>query len=174
MEAQQDLEDAIKMLQGVKYDENDKDVKTDRAADYLSIAEYQFENDDATAAEIYANKVAHFIHEIESKELQLRYQRAHVQILDSKREFQLAAQGYYRLSTTEEVDKEEALDLFNACMTSALLAPQGPRKSRMLTTLYKDERVKSNQFFDLLQKFFKGEVIKSQHVKEFEDSLQAH
>jgi len=59
-------------------------------------------------------------------------------------------------------------------MTAALLAPQGPRKSRMLTTLYKDERVKSNQFFDLLQKFFKGEVIKHEHVKEFEDSLQAH
>eukprot|EP00351_Strombidinopsis_sp_SopsisLIS2011_P003490 CAMPEP_0116880038 /NCGR_PEP_ID=MMETSP0463-20121206/11893_1 /TAXON_ID=181622 /ORGANISM="Strombidinopsis sp, Strain SopsisLIS2011" /LENGTH=66 /DNA_ID=CAMNT_0004530069 /DNA_START=509 /DNA_END=709 /DNA_ORIENTATION=- len=66
------------MLQGVKYDDNDKDVKMHKAADYLSIAEYQFENEDATAAEIYANKVAHFIHEIDSVELNLRYQRAHV------------------------------------------------------------------------------------------------
>ena len=52
------------------------------------------------------------------------------------------------------------------------MAPSGPRKARLLAILYNDERMKSNQFYDLLAKMFVGEVIKNEHVEEFKQKLE--
>ena len=44
----------------------------------------------------------------------------------------------------------------------------------MLAILYNDERTKSRQFFELLQKMFVGEVIRKAHVEEFLQKLEDH
>lgn len=98
---------------------------------------------DATNAETYVNRVAHFMHRTSDKELQMRYKRAQVRVLDSKREFILAAQGYYNLSFQEGLDTEEIADILRLAITCTLLAPAGPRKSRLMTVLFNDIRTKS-------------------------------
>lgn len=129
---------------------------------------------DATNAETYVNRVAHFMHRTSDKELIMRYKRAQVRVLDSKREFILAAQGYYNLSFQEGLDMEEIADILRLAITCTLLAPAGPRKSRLMTVLFNDIRTKSLQFHGLLQKMFMGEVVKREHVTEFQQSLQTH
>jgi COP9 signalosome complex subunit 4 len=122
---------------------------------------------DSTSAETNVNKAAHLLHKTEDRELQMRYKRASVQVLDSKRQFILAAQGYYNLSFSEGIDSEEVQDILRLALTCTLLAPAGPRKARLVTVLHKDERLKSNQFYELLSKVFVGEVVKREHVTEF-------
>lgn len=129
---------------------------------------------DSTNAEILVNRVAHFMYKSSDKELHMRYKRAQVRVLDSKREFILAAQGYYNLSFQEGLDDEEIADILRLAITVTLLAPAGPRKARMLTVLYDDIRTKTLQFYGLLQKMFMGEVVKREHVEEFQKSLQTH
>jgi len=73
----------------------------------------------------------------------MRYKRAQVRVLDSKREFIFAAQGYYDLSLQEGLDQEEVVDILRLAITCSLLAPAGPRKSRLLTVLFNDIRTKS-------------------------------
>ena len=55
--------------------------------------------EDATQAEVYVNRVAHLIFNVDKRETQLRYHLASTKCADSKREFVRAAQGYYNLST---------------------------------------------------------------------------
>ena len=72
----------------------------------------------------------------------------------------------------EGADAEQAEQLLDAALTCTILAPAGPRKARLLAILYTEERMKSNQFFDLLSKMFVGEVIRKEHVVEFKKKLE--
>ena len=101
----------------------------------------------------------------------MRFKRAHVRVQDSKRDFINAAHGYYNLSFQDGLDSEEIADILRLAITSTILAPSGPRKSRLLTVLYNDMRTKSLQFFGLLQKMYMGEIVKREHVSEFHQSL---
>ena len=128
---------------------------------------------DSTNAESCVNKASHLMHKLSEREkelpsdkklsqkekdsllltckdLQMRYKRAHIRVLDSKREFILSAQGYYNLSFSEGIDREEVQDILRLAITTTLLAPTGPRKYRLLTVLYNDVRSKSVPFYELL------------------------
>ena len=99
---------------------------------------------------------------------------ARVRVSDAKREFIKASQGFYNLGTEEGTDPKQADELLRLALTCTILAPAGPRKARLLGILQKEERVKANQFYDVLSKMFNGEIVKQEHVKEFKGSLEAH
>ena len=84
---------------------------------------------------------------------------ARVRLQDSKRDFINASQGYYTLGINEE-DLDTANVLLRLALTCTILAPAGPRKARLLGILHKEERLKANQFYELLAKMFNGEIIK--------------
>lgn len=71
------------------------------------------------------------------------------------------------MSFQEGLDSDEIADILRLAITSTILAPSGPRKSRLVTVLYNDLRTKSLQFYGLLQKMFMGEIVKREHVTEF-------
>ena len=50
------------------------------------------------------------------------------------------------------------MQLLNNGVTCAILAPSGPQKSRILTTLFKDERTRKLENFDLLEKMVYGKL----------------
>lgn len=152
------------MLQTIQHEETEIVKKIE---DYLLLAELWFDMNDSTNAESFVNKTAHFMHKTQDKELHMRYKRASIRVLDSKREFILAAQGYYALSFSEGIDRDEVTDILRLALTCTLLAPAGPRKARLMAVLHNDIRIKSSQFYELLQKMFMGEVVKREHVTEF-------
>src|SRR5436853_7613809 len=62
----------------------------------------------------------------------------------------------------------------NAAITCALLAGAGPQRSRMLATLYKDERVQRLPHFSILEKMYLDRVLRPNEVKGFAETLKDH
>jgi COP9 signalosome complex subunit 4 len=173
--AKGDNEKAARTLEKINLENTSREVTADEKAEiYVQVAEYWFVEDDAVNAEKYINKAAHIIHEVQDNELKNKYKVFHASIMDSKRRFIVAAYSYYNLSNTEGMDANQVNSLLDASLTCAMLAPAGPQKARILTSLHKDPRTHSLEHFEVLDKMFLGKIIKRPDVQKFEDSLKPH
>lgn len=168
--ARDDYYGAIQVLQTVQYE---GDATEEKIEDYLTLCELWFEIKDSTAAQGYSHKVAHIIHKTKKPDQTFRYNVAKGKLADSKRDFILATQAYLTLGTSPEA-KEQTEDLLKLALACCILSPAGPRKARLMGLLHKEERVKSLEFYEVLNKFFNGEIIRQEHVKEFRKSLEEH
>lgn len=59
-------------------------------------------------------------------------------------------------------------------MTCAVLAPAGPNRSRVLASLYRDERSSELPTYNILSKMFLDHILRSAEVKDFEGILKPH
>ena len=59
-------------------------------------------------------------------------------------------------------------------MTCAVLAPAGPNRSRVLASLYRDERTIDLPTYNILSKMFLDHILRPSEIKEFEKSLKPH
>lgn len=69
-----------------------------------------------------------------------RYKFCKAKVLDAKRSFILAAMAYYDLSHSPQIAEEGIIDVLNASVVCAVLAPPSQKKMLILKTLYNDER----------------------------------
>ena len=144
--ARKNFADAAKVLTKIKLENTDRNVTLEEKANILvSIAENWFSEDDAVNAEIFINKATHVILDVEDEDINNRYRYCKAKVFDAKRKFVFAAQAYYELSSQEgdKISAEDKLALLKNSITCAILAPVGTMKSRILTTLTKDERSKN-------------------------------
>jgi len=74
------------------------------------------------------------------------------------------------------VDESERMKCLSAAITCAVLAPAGPARSRILATLYKDDRTAQHLPTDhaILEKMHFLRLLKPQEVNEFAKSLKPH
>jgi COP9 signalosome complex subunit 4 len=63
---------------------------------------------------------------------------------------------------------------FRNATICTILAAAGQQRSRMLATLYKDERCQQLSCFNILEKMYLDRLIKRTELTEFETLLQAH
>ncbi|CAF5131693.1 unnamed protein product, partial [Rotaria magnacalcarata] len=101
----------------------------------------------------------------------------YARILDYKRKFVEAAQRYNELSLKSIVSSEERMRALNNALICAILAPAGPHRSRMLGTLFKDERSQQSQAYSMLNKMYwqyLERIISPHDAKQFESLLAAH
>lgn len=147
-----------------------------KAEKYVKIAELYLQEDETVDAENFINRASRFIHNVQDWTLKLRYQVSYARILDSKRKFLDAALRYYEFSQSkpDEVDPDDLLELLNKGVTCAILASAGPQRSRLLGTLYKDERVKNSEHIAILEKMYMEQLIRRPELVQFEKSLLAH
>lgn len=61
-----------------------------------------------------------------------------------------------------------------AAVTCAVLAPAGPNRSRILASLYRDERSADLSTYNILSKMFLDHILRPAEVKEFEQTLKPH
>jgi len=61
-----------------------------------------------------------------------------------------------------------------AAVTCAVLAPAGPNRSRVLASLYRDERSAELPTYNILSKMFFDHILRSAEIKEFEAALKPH
>lgn len=64
-----------------------------------------------------------------------------------------------------------------AAVTTSILAPAGPQRSRTLATLNRDERVQSHlqpHLSGMLRKMLLEYIVRPEEVKEFEAGLEEH
>lgn len=62
----------------------------------------------------------------------------------------------------------------SAAVTCAVLAPAGPNRSRILASLYRDERTIDLPTYNILSKMFLDHILRSAEVKDFERTLKPH
>lgn len=144
---------------------------------YVRIAELYLEDEDAVAADTFCTRAAMVMHEVQDVPLQLRFRVCHARILDSKRKFLDAASKYCDLSQETfggQICESDLLHLLKCAVTCAILAPAGPQRSRILASLCKDERIRSVEHYEILQKMFLERLIRASEVQKFEESLLPH
>jgi COP9 signalosome complex subunit 4 len=96
-----------------------------------------------------------------------------------KRQFLPAASKYLELSLVPELHSSEKTAALRASVTCCILAGAGPQRTKMMSTLYKDDRLSSDEFkehglFSILEKMVLSRVLQKKEVEEFSKSLMAH
>lgn len=117
---------------------------------YVKIAQLYLEEDESVQAEAYINRASEFVHIVKDETLKLRYKVCFARIMDYKRQFLKAAGRYYELS--QIVGEQERMEALQFAVICAILASAGQHRSRLLATLYKDERTSKLETYSILEK----------------------
>ena len=115
--------------------------------------------------------------------LEYQFKTCYARILDAKGRFTEAALRYYDLSQTKiglvmgagkQVGEADLAAALTSAITCAILAAAGPQRSRVLTTLYKDERCVRLPVFSLLEKVYLERILQTDEVQVFSANLKPH
>lgn len=141
---------------------------------YLKIARLYLEDEDAAMAESFINRASMLQADTKNETLQILYKGCYARVLDYRRKFIEAAQRYNELSYRSEVDEEERLVALKKALICTVLASAGQQRSRMLATLFKDERCQHLPAYNILEKMYLDRIIKRTELQEFEALLMDH
>jgi COP9 signalosome complex subunit 4 len=141
---------------------------------YLKIARLYLEDEDVAQAETFINRASMLQSETKDTNFQVLYKVCYARVLDYRRKFIEAAQRYNELSYRSEVEEDERLIALRKALICTVLASAGQQRSRMLATLFKDERCQNLPSFNILEKMYLDRIIKRQDLLEFEALLMDH
>jgi len=162
-------------LVGIPLETGQKQYSTDYKLDtYLRIANLFLRDDDITQAEAYINRASILQADSKNAELSTIYKNCYACLLDFKRKFLEAAQRYYELSYNPKVVVEDRLNSLESSIICTVLAAAGQQRSRMLGTLFKDERCQSLVCFSVLEKMHLDRLIEERNLAVFQTLLQPH
>ncbi|KAJ9129165.1 hypothetical protein P3X46_034049, partial [Hevea brasiliensis] len=132
-------------------------------------------------AEAFINKASFLVSNSQHEVLNLQYKVCYARILDLKRKFLEAALRYYDISQIEKrqigdetIDEEALEQALSAAVTCTILAAAGPQRSRVLATLYKDERCSKLKIYPILQKVYLERILRKPEIDAFAEELKAH
>ena len=195
LEKEEDFSKAAHVLSGIDLDSS-SNLRTNIDPSWklrlsIKIAMLYLEDDDPVNAETHIKKASLLISSAKAQDLdlQLQYKTCYARILDSKRKFLEAATRYYELSligaaagkkegansnSNSMVDESELMSALSHALSCIVLAPAGAQRSRMLSTLFKDERCPGLPMFSLLEKVFKERILGREEVEAFSKTLSPH
>jgi len=165
---------AASILVGIKFDGQKKYTSEYKMETYLKIARLYLEDEDPVQGEAYINRAAILLTQTKNDGLQIIYKVCQGRVLDYKRKFIEAASRYNELSYKTAIHDSERLTALKNATICTILAAAGQPRSRMLATLYKDERCQQLSCFNILEKMYLDRLIKRTELTEFETLLQAH
>jgi len=142
---------------------------------YLKIAQLYLEEEDPVQAEIYINR-ASLLQKSDSPgdKLSVLYKVCYARVLDYRRKFIEAAQRYNELSYYTHIHETERMEALKHALICTILASAGRQRSRMLATLFKDERCQQLPAHEILEKMYLDRIIRGPQLKEFSDMLAPH
>ncbi|KAH8517438.1 hypothetical protein H0E87_005397 [Populus deltoides] len=181
-ESEQQWSKAAQMLSGIDLDSGMRIIDdTFRLSKCVQIARLYLEDDDAVNAEAFINKASFLVSNSQHEVLNLQYKVCYARILDLKRKFLEAALRYYNISQIEKrqigdetIDEEALEQALSAAVTCTILAAAGPQRSRVLATLYKDERCSKLKIYPILQKVYLERILRKPEIDAFSEELKAH
>ncbi|KAH7329084.1 PCI domain-containing protein [Stachybotrys elegans] len=176
-ENNEDFVEAAKMLAAIPLDSSQRRVTdVERSQIWIRIARNCLEVDDTTTAERYITRAKNLLYCFDKnhEDLKLHFQLCQARIQDANRDFLSASQGYHDVSFSPAVADEERLHTLAMAIKCAILAPAGPRRSRILSRLYKDERSAQLDEFGILEKIFLDRLLRPDEVAKFAEGLQPH
>ncbi|KAK9220269.1 hypothetical protein WN943_008918 [Citrus x changshan-huyou] len=181
-ESEQQWSKAAQMLSGIDLDSGMRVIDdTFRLSKCVQIARLYLEDDDAVNAEAFINKASFLVSSSQQEVLNLQYKVCYARILDLKRKFLEAALRYYDISQIqkrqigdETIDEEALEQALSAAVTCTILAAAGPQRSRVLATLYKDERCSKLKIYPILQKVYLERILRKPEIDAFAEELKPH
>ena len=175
--AKKDYLAAARVLSAINFEGISRSLTTEAKCDkYIKIAECYLEIGENAFAEQFNLRAGVLFDQCNEVSLRLRYKVCHARILDCKKDFLQAARNYYFLSQEGKygVLESDLLQLLQCAITCAILAKAGPQRSRLLATLYSDERACHLENYEMLTKLFMQRIIKKPEMEKFSDKLQDH
>ena len=167
--------DAATVLVGIPLETGQKQYPADfKLQTYLKIARFYLEDDDPIQAEASINRATLLQPETRNEELQIMYKFCYARVLDYRRKFIEAASRYNELSFKPIIEESERLQALQNSLVCTVLASAGQQRSRMLATLYKDERCQQLKCYRVLEKMYLDRIIKRVEMEEFASLLQPH
>ncbi|KAF9183569.1 COP9 signalosome complex subunit 4 [Haplosporangium sp. Z 767] len=174
-EDEEDWAEAAQVLMGIPLDSGHRIIANEyKVGVYIRIVRLLLEDDEAISAEAYLNRASVLMRDTKDIALQLTYKLSQARISDFKNKFLEASSRYHEISYIQDVDFEERMHILSAAVVCAVLAPAGPQRSRMLATLYKDDRSQRLPHFSILEKMYLDRVLRSNEVSEFASTLKQH
>ncbi|CAI8600428.1 unnamed protein product [Vicia faba] len=181
-ESEEQWSKAAQMLSGIDLDSGMRVIDdTFRLSKCVQIACLYLEDDDAVNAEAFINKASFLVSNSHHEVLNLKYKVCYARILDLKRKFLEAALRYYDISQIEkrqigdeEINEEALGQALSAAVTCTILAGAGPQRSRVLATLYKDERCSKLKIYPILQKVYLERILRRPEIDAFAEELKPH
>jgi len=140
-EREQNWKQAAITLVGIPLETGQKQYSVDyKLETYLKISRLYLEDEDHVQGEAYINRAAQLQTQTKNEELQIVYKVCQGRVLDYKRKFNEAASRYNELSYKTAIHESERITALRNAAICTILASAGQQRSRMLATLYKDER----------------------------------
>ncbi|KAH9045432.1 hypothetical protein EDB85DRAFT_1906596 [Lactarius pseudohatsudake] len=173
LESEEDWSGAARVLRGINLEASQR-TDEEKLRVYIRIVRLLLEEEDSVQAETYYNRATSLIHSTGDRETLLTYKLCQARISDYARKFLEAASRYHELSFVGEIDEDERKYMLSAAVTCAVLAPAGPNRSRILSSLYRDERTAELPTYNILSKMFLDHILRPIEVKEFEKTLKSH
>ncbi|KAF8138729.1 hypothetical protein EV363DRAFT_1154082 [Boletus edulis] len=175
LEAEEEWSEAARVLMSVSLDSGSRSLPDEeKFRVYVRIVRLLLEDEDSVQAETYYNRAASLSNSTTHKEIQLQFRLCQARISDYARKFLEAAMRYHELSWVADIDEEERKVILSHAVTCAVLAPAGPNRSRVLASLYRDERATELPTYNILSKMFLDRILRPAEVKSFEESLRPH
>jgi len=174
-ERNENWREAANVLVGIPLETGQKQYTVDyKLETYLKIARLYLEDGDPVQAEAFINRASLLQAETKSEELHVLYKVCYARVLDYRRKFIEAAQRYNELSYRTIVDEGERMNALKNALICTVLASAGQQRSRMLATLFKDERCQHLPAYAILEKMYLDRIIRRSELEEFEALLQLH
>ncbi|XP_063973518.1 COP9 signalosome complex subunit 4 [Diachasmimorpha longicaudata] len=174
-ERNQTWREAAKVLVGIPLETGQKQYTVDyKLETYLKIARLYLEDDDPVQAEAFINRASLLQAESKNEQLQIYYKVCYARVLDYRRKFIEAAQRYNELSYRSIIHEDERMTALRNALICTILASAGQQRSRMLATLFKDERCQQLPAYAILEKMYLDRIIRRSELQEFEALLQPH
>ncbi|KAF9285460.1 COP9 signalosome complex subunit 4 [Mortierella alpina] len=174
-EDEEDWAEAAQVLMGIPLDSGHRIIANEyKVGVYIRIVRLLLEDDEAISAEAYLNRASVLMRDTKDISLQLTFKLSQAKISDFKNKFLEASSRYHEISYIQDVEYDERMIILSAAVVCAVLAPAGPQRSRMLATLYKDDRSQRLPHFSILEKMYLDRVLRSNEVSEFATTLKQH
>jgi len=129
---------------------------------------------DSGQAEINLSRAAVLEKDTKDAYLQIKYKSAQARIWDFKRKFVEAASKHYEISLSALLSEAEKVAALNSALNCTILASAGKQRSRLLATLFKDERSQKLPAYAIFEKMYLERIIRSEQAKQFEAMLMPH
>merc|ERR1712227_26741 len=174
-EREQNWKEAASVLVGIPLETAQKQYPNDyKLRTYMKIARLFLEDEDPVQAEAYINRASLLQSDSHDEELQIHYKVCYARVLDYRRKFIEAAQRYNELSYKSIIAESERIEALEKALICTILASAGQQRSRMLATLFKDERCQQLPAYGVLEKMYLDRIIRSNSLQEFSANLQPH
>ncbi|XP_022669193.1 COP9 signalosome complex subunit 4-like isoform X2 [Varroa destructor] len=174
LEQEDRWQEAATVLSEIPFDNGQKQYTKDyKLKTYLRIARLYLDCGEIMKAETFVNR-ASLLHADQEPEFVILHKECHARVLDFKGKFMEAAQKYNELSYHSGLSKEAQMKALTNALICATLASAGQVRSRLLATLFKDERAQRLPSFNILEKMHLDRIIKRSELDEFSQLLKPH